>query len=154
MRLESLAEQSDRVHLLRVFRNDGGSSNRRRTRCSGTCPSAADPPPRSVLLSLKSSIQYVRIYKSTRQREDLRFDQPFARRGDSRDHPRLTPWTPSSAPGPPLPCVGPEGGPAGAVAALVLARRGMHVVVPEFRSAPAPKVGECLPPVQPSAPAP
>lgn len=38
------------------------------------------------------------------------------------------------------------GGPAGAVAALVLARRGVRAVVLEARPAPAPKVGECLPP--------
>jgi flavin-dependent dehydrogenase len=38
------------------------------------------------------------------------------------------------------------GGPAGAVAALVLARRGVRVSVLEARSAPEPKVGECLPP--------
>ncbi len=42
------------------------------------------------------------------------------------------------------------GGPAGATAALVLARRGLRVTVLESRAAPgpkvAPKVGECLPP--------
>jgi len=38
------------------------------------------------------------------------------------------------------------GGPAGAVAALVLARRGVRVTVLESRSAPGPKAGECLPP--------
>jgi flavin-dependent dehydrogenase len=38
------------------------------------------------------------------------------------------------------------GGPAGAVAALVLARRGLRVVVLESRAAPERKVGECLPP--------
>lgn len=38
------------------------------------------------------------------------------------------------------------GGPAGAVAALVLARRGVRVSVLEARAAPEPKVGECLPP--------
>jgi flavin-dependent dehydrogenase len=38
------------------------------------------------------------------------------------------------------------GGPAGAAAALVLARRGVRAVVLEARSAPGPKVGECLPP--------
>lgn len=38
------------------------------------------------------------------------------------------------------------GGPAGAVAALVLARRGISVTVLESRAAPARKVGECLPP--------
>lgn len=38
------------------------------------------------------------------------------------------------------------GGPAGAVAALVLARRGVRAVVLESRPAPGPKVGECLPP--------
>ena len=38
------------------------------------------------------------------------------------------------------------GGPAGAVAALVLARRGVRVTVLESRPAPGPKVGECLPP--------
>jgi flavin-dependent dehydrogenase len=38
------------------------------------------------------------------------------------------------------------GGPAGAVAALVLARRGVRVVVLESRPAPGPKIGECLPP--------
>ena len=38
------------------------------------------------------------------------------------------------------------GGPAGAVAALVLARRGVRVTVIESRRAPGPKAGECLPP--------
>lgn len=38
------------------------------------------------------------------------------------------------------------GGPAGAVAALVLARRGISVTVLESRAAPERKVGECLPP--------
>jgi flavin-dependent dehydrogenase len=38
------------------------------------------------------------------------------------------------------------GGPAGAVAALVLARRGVRVTVLEARAAPALKVGETLPP--------
>ncbi len=38
------------------------------------------------------------------------------------------------------------GGPAGAVAALVLARRGVRATVLESRSVPGPKVGECLPP--------
>lgn len=38
------------------------------------------------------------------------------------------------------------GGPAGAVAALVLARRGVSVTVLESRAAPERKVGECLPP--------
>jgi flavin-dependent dehydrogenase len=38
------------------------------------------------------------------------------------------------------------GGPAGAVAALVLARRGVPVTVLESRRAPGLKVGECLPP--------
>lgn len=38
------------------------------------------------------------------------------------------------------------GGPAGAAAALVLARRGVRTLVLEARPAPAPKVGECLPP--------
>jgi flavin-dependent dehydrogenase len=38
------------------------------------------------------------------------------------------------------------GGPAGAVASLVLARRGLRVVVLESRAAPERKVGECLPP--------
>ncbi|HVR97642.1 MAG TPA: tryptophan 7-halogenase [Thermoanaerobaculia bacterium] len=38
------------------------------------------------------------------------------------------------------------GGPAGAVAALVLARRGVSVTVLESRIAPERKVGECLPP--------
>lgn len=38
------------------------------------------------------------------------------------------------------------GGPAGAVAALTLARRGLRAVVLEARSAPETKVGECLPP--------
>jgi flavin-dependent dehydrogenase len=38
------------------------------------------------------------------------------------------------------------GGPAGAVAALVLARRGVRVMVLETRAAPELKVGECLPP--------
>lgn len=38
------------------------------------------------------------------------------------------------------------GGPAGAVAALVLARRGVRTVVLESRPAPGPKIGECLPP--------
>jgi flavin-dependent dehydrogenase len=38
------------------------------------------------------------------------------------------------------------GGPAGAVAALVLARRGLQVIVLESRAAPERKVGECLPP--------
>jgi len=38
------------------------------------------------------------------------------------------------------------GGPAGAVAALVLARRGVRVTVLESRPAPGAKVGECLPP--------
>jgi flavin-dependent dehydrogenase len=38
------------------------------------------------------------------------------------------------------------GGPAGATAALVLARRGLRVTVLESRAAPSPKVGECLPP--------
>lgn len=38
------------------------------------------------------------------------------------------------------------GGPAGAAAALVLARRGVRAVVLEARPAPVPKVGECLPP--------
>lgn len=38
------------------------------------------------------------------------------------------------------------GGPAGAVAALVLARRGISVTVLESRAAPDRKVGECLPP--------
>jgi flavin-dependent dehydrogenase len=38
------------------------------------------------------------------------------------------------------------GGPAGAVAALVLARRGISVIVLESRAAPERKVGECLPP--------
>jgi flavin-dependent dehydrogenase len=38
------------------------------------------------------------------------------------------------------------GGPAGAVAALVLARRGVRVVVLEARAGPAQKVGETLPP--------
>jgi flavin-dependent dehydrogenase len=38
------------------------------------------------------------------------------------------------------------GGPAGATAALVLARRGLRVTVLEARAAPGPKVGECLPP--------
>lgn len=38
------------------------------------------------------------------------------------------------------------GGPAGAVAALVLARRGLRVTVLEERSEPAAKVGETLPP--------
>lgn len=38
------------------------------------------------------------------------------------------------------------GGPAGAVAALVLARRGVRAVVLESRPAPGPKAGECLPP--------
>lgn len=38
------------------------------------------------------------------------------------------------------------GGPAGAVAALVLARRGVRVTVLESRAAPELKVGECLPP--------
>jgi flavin-dependent dehydrogenase len=38
------------------------------------------------------------------------------------------------------------GGPAGAVAALVLARRGLQVIVRESRAAPEHKVGECLPP--------
>jgi flavin-dependent dehydrogenase len=38
------------------------------------------------------------------------------------------------------------GGPAGAVAAFVLARRGVRAVVLESRPAPGPKIGECLPP--------
>ncbi|HKI04322.1 MAG TPA: tryptophan 7-halogenase [Thermoanaerobaculia bacterium] len=38
------------------------------------------------------------------------------------------------------------GGPAGAVAALVLARRGIAVTVLESRATPERKVGECLPP--------
>ena len=38
------------------------------------------------------------------------------------------------------------GGPAGAVAALVLARRGVRVTVLESREGPACKVGETLPP--------
>ncbi len=38
------------------------------------------------------------------------------------------------------------GGPAGATAALVLARRGLRVTVLESRAAPGLKVGECLPP--------
>jgi flavin-dependent dehydrogenase len=38
------------------------------------------------------------------------------------------------------------GGPAGAVAALVLARRGLRVVVLESRAAPERRAGECLPP--------
>jgi flavin-dependent dehydrogenase len=38
------------------------------------------------------------------------------------------------------------GGPAGAVAALVLARRGISVTVLESRAAPERKAGECLPP--------
>lgn len=38
------------------------------------------------------------------------------------------------------------GGPAGAVAALVLARRGVSVTVLESRAVPERKVGECLPP--------
>lgn len=38
------------------------------------------------------------------------------------------------------------GGPAGAVAALVLARRGVSVKVLESRAGPERKVGECLPP--------
>lgn len=38
------------------------------------------------------------------------------------------------------------GGPAGAVASLVLARRGLRVVVLESRAAPERKAGECLPP--------
>ena len=38
------------------------------------------------------------------------------------------------------------GGPAGAVAALVLARRGISVTVLESRATPERKVGECLPP--------
>lgn len=38
------------------------------------------------------------------------------------------------------------GGPAGAVAALVLARRGVSVLVLESRAEPERKVGECLPP--------
>lgn len=38
------------------------------------------------------------------------------------------------------------GGPAGAVAALVLARRGISVTVLESRAAPERKTGECLPP--------
>lgn len=38
------------------------------------------------------------------------------------------------------------GGPAGAVAALVLARRGVSVMVLESRAEPERKVGECLPP--------
>jgi len=38
------------------------------------------------------------------------------------------------------------GGPAGAVAALVLARRGLHATVLESRAAPEIKPGECLPP--------
>ena len=38
------------------------------------------------------------------------------------------------------------GGPAGAVAALVLARRGISVTVLESRAEPERKVGECLPP--------
>ena len=38
------------------------------------------------------------------------------------------------------------GGPAGAVAALVLARRGLRVTVVEARAAPQTKVGETLPP--------
>ena len=38
------------------------------------------------------------------------------------------------------------GGPAGAVAALVLARRGLEAVVLEAGSGPQAKVGECLPP--------
>jgi flavin-dependent dehydrogenase len=38
------------------------------------------------------------------------------------------------------------GGPAGAVAALVLARRGLHAVVLEAEPGPRPKAGETLPP--------
>jgi len=38
------------------------------------------------------------------------------------------------------------GGPAGAVAALVLARRGVRTTVLESHRAPGPKAGECLPP--------
>jgi flavin-dependent dehydrogenase len=38
------------------------------------------------------------------------------------------------------------GGPAGAVAALVLSRRGLQVTVLEARQAPAARPGECLPP--------
>jgi flavin-dependent dehydrogenase len=38
------------------------------------------------------------------------------------------------------------GGPAGAVAALVLARRGLRVVVLESRAVPEQRPGECLPP--------
>jgi flavin-dependent dehydrogenase len=38
------------------------------------------------------------------------------------------------------------GGPAGAVAAFVLARRGVRAVVVDARAAPERKVGECLPP--------
>jgi flavin-dependent dehydrogenase len=38
------------------------------------------------------------------------------------------------------------GGPAGAVAALVLARRGVRTVVLESRPVPGLKIGECLPP--------